>query len=48
MAPTRQETLLEFESQGMNIRPSRGRHKLTLLRERGLFLPVGPITEPAR
>lgn len=40
-----EERLLGFESQGMNIRPSRGRHKLTLLRERGLFLPQDP---PAR
>merc|ERR1712061_616925 len=29
---------------GMNIKPSRGRHKLTLLRERGLFLPVDPTS----
>lgn len=37
-----EDRLLGFESQGMNIRPSRGRHKLTLLRERGLFLPQDP------
>jgi len=37
-----EEWLIEQESKGMNIRPSRGRHKLTLLRERGLFLPIDP------
>lgn len=40
-----EQQLFEFESQGMNIRPSRGRHKLTLLRERGVFLPMDPSDE---
>jgi len=40
-----EETQLRYEAQGMNIKPSRGRHKLTLLRERGFFLPVDPTSE---
>eukprot|EP00929_Paragymnodinium_shiwhaense_P014263 TRINITY_DN122165_c0_g1_i1.p1 TRINITY_DN122165_c0_g1~~TRINITY_DN122165_c0_g1_i1.p1 ORF type:complete len:616 (+),score=95.35 TRINITY_DN122165_c0_g1_i1:86-1933(+) len=37
-----EETLVQYAREGMNIRPSRGRHKLTLLRERGFFLPIDP------
>eukprot|EP00930_Biecheleria_cincta_P095297 TRINITY_DN87278_c0_g1_i1.p1 TRINITY_DN87278_c0_g1~~TRINITY_DN87278_c0_g1_i1.p1 ORF type:complete len:677 (+),score=74.75 TRINITY_DN87278_c0_g1_i1:98-2128(+) len=39
------EWIIEQEQKGMNVRPSRGRHKLTLLRERGLFLPHDPSRE---
>jgi len=34
--------LEELMAQGLNIKAGRGRHKLTQLRERGLFLPVDP------
>lgn len=37
-----EEQLVELAAQGLNIKPSAGRHKLTLLRERGLYLPVDP------
>jgi len=40
-----EERLVQLEAQGLNIRPSRGRHKATLLRERGMFLPVDPTPE---
>lgn len=39
------EWIVAQEQKGMNVRPSRGRHKLTLLRERGLFLPQDPSRE---
>jgi hypothetical protein len=41
----REEWMIAMEEKGFNIKPSRGRHKLTLLRERGCFLPVDPTTE---
>ena len=31
-----EERLKELQEQGLNITPGKGRHKLTLLRERGL------------
>lgn len=37
--------LLELERNGLNIKPGKGRHKLTQLRERGLFLPVDPSSD---
>eukprot|EP00434_Breviolum_minutum_P030703 symbB.v1.2.027152.t1/scaffold2767.1/size71155/1 len=37
-----EERLCELQKQGLNITPGQGRHKLTLLRERGYFLPVDP------
>merc|ERR1711904_142384 len=41
----KEERMEELKSHGMNIDPSRGRHKLTLLRERGYFIPVDPTSE---
>ncbi|CAJ1362612.1 unnamed protein product [Effrenium voratum] len=38
-----EERLEELQAQGLNITPGKGRHKLTLLRERGYFLPVDPL-----
>eukprot|EP00435_Cladocopium_sp_Y103_P047345 s619_g13.t2 len=32
----------ELQARGLNITPGKGRHKLTLLRERGYFIPVDP------
>jgi len=29
---------------GMNLKAAKGRHKLTLLRERGAFLPIDPLS----
>eukprot|EP00747_Dinoflagellata_sp_TGD_P167910 gnl/TRDRNA2_/TRDRNA2_193217_c0_seq1.p1 gnl/TRDRNA2_/TRDRNA2_193217_c0~~gnl/TRDRNA2_/TRDRNA2_193217_c0_seq1.p1 ORF type:complete len:604 (+),score=81.00 gnl/TRDRNA2_/TRDRNA2_193217_c0_seq1:145-1956(+) len=40
-----EQRMRDLASLGMNIKPSRGRHKLTLLRERGCFLPVDPTSE---
>jgi len=37
-----EEQLHALQASGMNIKPGSGRHKLTLLRERGYFLPVDP------
>lgn len=37
-----EERLKELQGQGLNITPGKGRHKLTLLRERGYFIPVDP------
>lgn len=39
-----EERLEELVAQGLNIKAGQGRHKLTLLRERGLFLPVDPTS----
>lgn len=39
-----EDRLEELQASGLNIRASRGRHKLTLLRERGLFLPCDPVS----
>lgn len=38
-----EERLLQLQAQGLNISPGKGRHKLTILRERGYFLPVDPL-----
>lgn len=37
-----EERLKELQARGLNITPGKGRHKLTLLRERGYFIPVDP------
>merc|ERR1712232_1227495 len=40
-----EEKCAKLEAEGSNLRPCRGRHKLTLLRERGFFIPVDPTSE---
>eukprot|EP00928_Gymnodinium_smaydae_P022396 TRINITY_DN18829_c0_g1_i1.p1 TRINITY_DN18829_c0_g1~~TRINITY_DN18829_c0_g1_i1.p1 ORF type:complete len:393 (-),score=54.79 TRINITY_DN18829_c0_g1_i1:539-1654(-) len=40
-----ERTLQDLAARGMNVRPGGGRHPLTILRERGVFLPIDP--EPA-
>lgn len=37
------DRLEQLQAKGLNVRPGHGRHKLTLLRERGYFLPVDPV-----
>mmetsp|Transcript_150024 Transcript_150024/g.273084 ORF Transcript_150024/g.273084 Transcript_150024/m.273084 type:complete len:865 (+) Transcript_150024:69-2663(+) len=37
-----QDRLQQLEAIGVNLKPSRGRHKLALIRERGHFMPVDP------